>query len=121
MNYAERLARTEAQVDALQVQLDTMAMQQQPRAKNSTNNSVYQTAMGHPPGYGSQQDYGFYMLQQQTTQGPHPDPFGNQNEWATWSQAGQQSSESTKRRRVISGNEQPEREYGNQSRGQPSG
>ena len=41
VNYAERLSRLEAWVDALQAQLDIMAMQQQPRIENFANNAVY--------------------------------------------------------------------------------
>ena len=56
--------------------------------------------------------------QQTTTQGLHLGPLCTNNEWAQWSQAGQQLRESTKRRRLVVGGEQPGRE---QSRCQQSG
>ena len=71
VNYAKRSSRTEAQVSALQAQLDAMTMHQQPRVKVE-NNAVYQELMGPPPEYGNQQEYDFYMPQQQTA---------NNNSW----------------------------------------
>ena len=78
VNYAEQSARASAKVNELQAQLEAMAMQKQPRVDNFANNAVYQSPMGPPMGYSAQQEYGFYMPQQQTTvQGPHPSPFGS--------------------------------------------
>ena len=101
VNYAKRSSRTEAQVSALRAQL---TVQQQPRVEVASND-VYQQPMGPPPGYSTHQEYGFYMPQQQTTtRGPHPGPFGNNQEWAQWGQSGQQSQESTNTRRIVVGN-----------------
>ena len=97
VNYAEQSSKAEAQLSALQAQIEAMTIQQHPRVEVA-NNDVYQQPMGPPPGYGAQQEYGIYMPQQQTTaQGPHPGPFGSNNEWSQWNQAGHQLRESIKR------------------------
>ena len=87
-----------------------MELNLQPRAENYAHNAMYQPPMGPPMGYGTQQEYGFYMPQQQTTaRGPHPGPFGSNQEWQQWSREGQPSGQptrdSTKRRRITAGND----------------
>ena len=88
---AKRSARPEARVNILEARMEAMAFQQPvglelpPQAENFANNVVYQPAMGPPPGFNSHQEYGFYAPQEQTTQMPHPGPFGTPNKWAQWS------------------------------------
>ena len=85
VGYAEQLARTLAEVGELRAQLEAMAMQQQPRVENFANNAVSQATTYQ---YGDPQDYGFYMLHEQTTsRGPHPGPFGSPQDWQQWSQS----------------------------------
>ena len=67
VNYAKQSARRSAKVSNLRVQLAAMELNLQPRVENYANNAVYQPPMGPPTGYGAQQEYGFYMPQQQTT------------------------------------------------------
>ena len=55
VNYAEQPSRTDAQLSALQAQVEAMTMQQHPRVEVG-NNAMYQQPMGPPPGYGTQQE-----------------------------------------------------------------
>lgn len=120
VNYAEQSGRVSAEVAELNSRLEAMELNLQPRTDNYANNAMYQPPMGPPTGYGAQQEYGFYMPQQQTTvRGPHPGPFGSNQEWQQWSREGQPSGqptrESTKRRRITAGNERPGGQQGGQS------
>jgi hypothetical protein len=84
VDYAERVSRTSGEISELNARIEAMELNLHSRADDYAHNAMYQQpsqSMGPPPGYGAQQEYGFYMPQQQTTRGPHPGPFGTNQEW----------------------------------------